>query len=74
MTKSEFVAEMIQERKFYWLPFLRSTVKVIEGNSRLSLHDRRELLRKTAASIRKFETELVDLEREKAAVITGGLN
>lgn len=73
MRKDEFVAEMIEERRFYWLPFLKNARKEIEGNTRLTPGDRRQLLRQTDASLARFEKELVELEAE-AAGIAGELN
>ena len=71
MTTAEIIEEQIEERRFYWLPFLRSARKEIARNSRLTPGDRRALLRQTDASLARFENELIELEREKAGISVG---
>ena len=73
MRKAEKITEMIEERRLYWLPFLRKMSGLIAQNTRLTAWEKKAALRKQDATIAKFENELRELESE-AAAISGGVN
>ena len=76
MTHTEILIEQIEERRFYWLPFLRKMKRQIESNSGLKPRTREIMLRQQENEIAKFEAELASLEAEAVGIptIAGGVN